>query len=204
MVWSDTGHEWVPTSPHIPTARSAAAYAATGILGELYVINIGVGYTLPFEMVGSPWIDGETLANSMPKHNGIIFRPVHFKPFYGTFKGEPCQGVQVHIDPKTADNLVQVNYELVSLLGAPQLFPLSDDKAKQEAEDDAKTTEKKTRKPATRPIKFDRRSTMFDKVSGSDEPRKWLMEQKDLSDLFAKWKRECDHFRQTRKPYLLY
>jgi len=148
------------------------------------VINIGVGYTLPFEMVGSPWIDGETLANAMPKHQGIIFRPIHFKPFYGTFKGEPCQGVQVHIDPKTADNLVQVNYEILSLLGAPQLFPLSDAKAKKEREDP--------------------RTTMFDKVSGSDEPRKWLMEQKDMNELFAKWKRECEQFRQTRKPYLLY
>ena len=51
MIWTDTGHDWVPTSPHVPTPDACFAYAATGILGELYVINIGVGYTLPFEMI---------------------------------------------------------------------------------------------------------------------------------------------------------
>lgn len=219
MVWTDTGHEWVPTSPHVPTARAAAAYAATGILGELYVINIGVGYTLPFEMVGSPWLDGEALAGAMPKHAGVVFRPVHFRPFYSTFKGEPCQGVQVHIDVKNADNLVQINYELLSLLGAPRLFPLADAKAKREAEDAAKEKAKtaaatqpttsssrrrSTTRATTRPVKWDPRSRMFDKVSGSDEARTWLMGEKNMAELFAKWKRECEQFRTDRAKYLLY
>lgn len=208
MTWAETGHEWIPTSPHVPTARSAAAYAATGILGELYVINIGVGYTLPFEMVGSPWIDGENLANALPKHQGIVFRPCHFKPFYGTFKGEACEGVQVHIDPKTADNLVQVNYELLSALGAPRLFPLADEKAKQEALDEREAARKeaikKGKAPSTKPFKWDPRSTMFDKVSGNDEPRKALMAAKAMDELFAKWKRECEQFREDRKKWLLY
>jgi uncharacterized protein YbbC (DUF1343 family) len=204
MVWTDTGHEWVPTSPHVPTPRAVAGYISTGVLGELYVISIGVGYTQPFELVGAPWIDGETLANALPKHAGVHYRPVHFKPFYSTFKGEACEGIQLHIDPKTADNLVQINYELLSLLGAPRLFPLADAKAKKEAEDAALAKEKKTGKPATRPIKWDPRSKMFDKVSGSDEPRTWLMEGRDLTPLFDKWKRECEQFRAQRKKWLLY
>lgn len=204
MIWTDAGHEWIPTSPHVPTARACAGYASTGILGELYVINIGVGYTLPFEMVGSPWIDGQALADAMPKHEGVVFRPCHFRPFYGTFKGEPCQGVQIHIDLKKADSLVQINYELVSLLGAQRLFPLSDQKAKQEAEDAALAYEKKTKKPATRPVKFDPRTKMFDKVSGSDESRKRLMDGKPLDELFAGWRKDCDAFRESRKKFLLY
>jgi uncharacterized protein YbbC (DUF1343 family) len=220
MVWSDTGHEWVPTSPHVPTARSAAAYAATGILGELYVINIGVGYTLPFEMVGSPWIDGEALANAIPKQNGVIFRPVHFRPFYSTFQGEPCEGVQVHIDPKNAQSLVNINYQLLDLLGAERLFKEGDAKAKKQAEDAAAEKAKKaaatqparattrrsrtTTRATTQPVKWDPRTRMFDKVSGTDEPRTWLMQGKKLDELFAKWKKECEQFREDRKKYLLY
>ena len=195
----------MPTSPHVPTARAAAAYSATGILGELYVINIGVGYTLPFEMVGSPWIDGEALAAAMRPREGIIFRPVYFKPFYGTFVGDACGGVQVHIDPKKAKNLVEVNYELARALNAPQLFAQADAKAQRLAEEAADARAKEAGPAAaTRPVKFDARTRMFDKVSGSDEARLWLMSGKPLEPLFEKWRRECEAFRAERAKYLLY
>lgn len=204
MTWARTGREWVPTSPHVPTADAVAAYVATGVLGELYVINIGVGYTLPFEMVGAPWLDGEALAAALPPRAGVVFRPVHFKPFYSTFAGQACQGVQLHIDAERAPSLVEINYELLHALGAARLFPLSDEKARRLAEEAAEEKAKKTGGPATRPVKWDARTRMFDKVSGSDEPRAWLMEGKPLAELFARWKRECAAFREARKPYLLY
>ena len=59
-------------------------------------------------------------------------------------------------------------------------------------------------KPAPAEVKYDKRSTMFDKVCGSDEARKWLIEGKPLDELFAKWKQRCDEFRTTRQKYLLY
>jgi len=37
---------WIPSSPHIPHAQSPLFYPATGIIGELYIASIGVGYTL--------------------------------------------------------------------------------------------------------------------------------------------------------------
>jgi uncharacterized protein YbbC (DUF1343 family) len=206
MIWRDTGHEWIPTSPHVPHADTCFAYAATGILGELYIINIGVGYTMPFEMVGSPWINGEALAGAMPKHKGIVFRPAYFKPYYSTFKGEACEGIQMHWpDPKSADDIVQINYELMSLLNAPQLFKDGDAKALAEAKVARKAALKKNyKKASTQPFKWDARSRMVDKVSGSDEPRKWLIEGKPMGELFAKWKKQCEQFREKRKQYLLY
>jgi uncharacterized protein YbbC (DUF1343 family) len=206
MIWDDTGHEWIPTSPHVPTGKSCFGYAATGILGELYVINIGVGYTLPFEMVGSPWINGDTLARAMPPHKGIVFRPCHFKPFYGTFKGEACQGIQMHWpDPKSADDIVQINYELLSLLNAKELFRESDERALIAAIEAKKAALRKNqKKAATQPFKWDPRSKMFDKVSGSDESRKWLLDGKPMNELFTKWKKQCEEFRESRKQYLLY
>jgi uncharacterized protein YbbC (DUF1343 family) len=195
-VWSETGHMWVPTSPHIPKAETCAAYATTGILGELYVVTVGVGYTLPFEMLGAPWIDGAVLCDALPKQRGVIYRPAYFKPFYGTFKGEACQGVQIHIDPKTAENLVEPNYRIISLLGPQMLFEQTEKVYQKEENDDAKKEKRK-------PVKVNRYK-MFDKVSGSDEPRKWLLAGKPLEPLFAKWRKDCEAFRQARKKYLLY
>ena len=47
MLWEDTGLPWVLTSPHVPQPLSAVYYPASGILGELDYMNIGVGYNLP-------------------------------------------------------------------------------------------------------------------------------------------------------------
>src|SRR5205814_7404189 len=106
----------------IPKAETCAAYATTGIVGELDAVTNGVGYTLPFEMLGAPWIDAQALADALPKQRGVIYRPAYFKPFYGRFKGEACAGVQVHIEPKQAENLVETNYRVIAALGAQMLF----------------------------------------------------------------------------------
>jgi uncharacterized protein YbbC (DUF1343 family) len=183
MTWDDTRLGWVPTSPHIPHVSTCAAYAATGILGELHVVSIGVGYTLPFEIVGSPDTNPDALAQTLNKQlaptregrPGLYFRPARFKPFYGMFEGRTCRGVQVHIDPKTAPTLVEVNYRLIAALGGAKVM-----------KDGAK------------------RHGSFDKASGSDEPRKWITQGKDLEPLFARWRAECEKFRSGRKKYLLY
>jgi uncharacterized protein YbbC (DUF1343 family) len=182
MVWQDTRLGWVPTSPHVPHASSCAGYASTGILGELYTVSIGVGYTQPFEVVGSPRIDGEKLAKALnaafgitDASTGLYFRPARFKPFYAVFKTEPCQGVQIHIDPKRAPSLVEVNFRLIEALGAAEIFKESQ-----------------------------RRHAMFDKVCGSDEPRRWLTDGTDLGELFARWKADSQKFAETRKKWLLY
>ena len=46
MTFSKTGMPWVLPSPHIPTTDAALLYPATGIMGELSYVSIGVGYTL--------------------------------------------------------------------------------------------------------------------------------------------------------------
>src|ERR1700722_5214618 len=40
MSYKDTGLHWIPTSPHVPEHDSPLFYAATGILGELGIVNI--------------------------------------------------------------------------------------------------------------------------------------------------------------------
>ncbi len=74
MTFADTGLVWIPTSPNIPEATTPWFYPATGILGELQIVSIGIGYTLPFKVVGAPWIDADAFANKLNAQNFLEFR----------------------------------------------------------------------------------------------------------------------------------
>src|SRR5207253_1684215 len=54
MTWAQTGLTWIKTSPNIPLAHSAYFYQATGLLGELPALSIGIGTPWPFELAGAP------------------------------------------------------------------------------------------------------------------------------------------------------
>ena len=99
MNYMQTGLQWVPSSPHIPQALTAFFYPMSGILGELGYMNIGVGYTIPFQAFAAAWVNGEELAKAMNALNvpGVSFRPISYKPFYNFSKGVQVEGVQVHI-----------------------------------------------------------------------------------------------------------
>jgi uncharacterized protein YbbC (DUF1343 family) len=59
------GLPWVPTSPNVPRAQTAALYAATGIVGELSALAIGIGGPRPFEVAGAPGLDPDAFAREM-------------------------------------------------------------------------------------------------------------------------------------------
>ena len=99
MAFKHTGLAWIPTSPNIPESDSPYFCATTGLLGELDLVNIGIGYTLPFKIVGAPWINAEQFSKALNDQNisGVSFTPIHYKPFYGSLKGVECHGIQIHI-----------------------------------------------------------------------------------------------------------
>ncbi len=123
MTYQDTGLFWIPTSPHIPEADTPLYYASTGILGELDLVSIGIGYTLPFKVVGAPWIDGVRLAMQLNRQNlpGVKFLPFSFRPFYGVFKNLDCYGVHILITDKKSYRPLSVQYALLGLLKS--LYP---------------------------------------------------------------------------------
>ena len=177
MVWEDTGLKWVPTSPHVPTASACWGYAATGIVGELGVVNIGVGYTLPFELVGHPDADPYALAEHLQKHCGgedVTFLPTFYKPFYSHLAGERLAGVQLVVDPRTAPTLYEINFRAMEFLGAADLL-------------------------AESPT----RHAMFDKVTGGDTMRKALTND-NLDAALADQRAYAEAFKKEREPYLLY
>jgi uncharacterized protein YbbC (DUF1343 family) len=103
MTFNQTGLPWVPTSPYIPEADTPFFYASTGLFDSLNLVNIGIGYTLPFKIIGAPFIDKDKFATSLNhlKLPGVKFLPFSFKPFYGRYQEQVCQGVKIVIqDPK--------------------------------------------------------------------------------------------------------
>ncbi len=182
MTWEQTGLEWVLASPHIPNKNSSYFYPVTGILGELGYLSIGVGYTLPFQIIGAPWINAEQLATSMNnlKLPGLEFRPIYFKPFYAVFKDENCQGVQIHILNYRKARLSEVQFYLMQELN--KLYP---DKAVfNNANKD--------------------RFNMFDKVSGSDQIRLLFAKNNSFEDIKDYWYKDVENYRKLSKKYYLY
>ncbi len=114
MTWGDTGLTWVPSSPNIPRADSPFFYAATGILGELPGLSIGIGTSRPFELAGAPGLDAGAFVRELNRRKivGWQFKAVSWKPAKGRYSGKTCQGAQLIVaDPARADS-TRINFEL--------------------------------------------------------------------------------------------
>jgi uncharacterized protein YbbC (DUF1343 family) len=118
MSYSETGLVWIPTSPQIPEADTPLFYPATGLLGELELVNMGVGYTLPFKIVGAPWIDAKEFAAALNRQKlpGVKFLAFHFKPFFGPYKREECNGVRIVVTDTKKFRPVTVDYLIMGVL----------------------------------------------------------------------------------------
>ena len=182
MDYVQTGLQWIPSSPHIPHPHSAFFYPVSGILGELGDMSIGVGYTIPFQMFAAPWIEADRLADNLDRLNlpGVIFRPMHLKPFYSVGKGEHLQGVQVHIVDFNKAALSEIQFyvmqEIAVLYPGRAVFDHADKG----------------------------RFRMFDLVSGSKEVRERFSRRNRWEDVRDYWYKDVDDFRRLSKKYYLY
>lgn len=179
MLFADTGLAWVPPSPHVPRADTAMFYAATGIMGELRVISEGVGYPLPFELVGRPGVPAEKFARLLNERDlpGVRFQPYHFRPYYGPFAGQTLAGARIALIDARRAPLTEVQFHVMDVMRAldPELKLFGND-----------------------------RDEMFDKVCGTDQMRKLLSERDTLKPVLELWRSGVDAFRTQRQPYLLY
>lgn len=182
MTFAETGMPWVLPSPHIPNPEIGLMYPVTGILGELYCMSIGVGYTLPFKLVGAPWVDGQELAKRLNalKLPGLYFRPISVKPFYSTFKGENISGVEIYITDRDAASLSLTQFYIMQELA--QMYP------------DKKPFE----------ICDSKRFSTFDKVTGTSEIRKRFTKNYKVDDIFDYWTKDDAKFKMKKSRYHIY
>ncbi len=126
MRFVDTHLSWIPTSPNMPESTTPLFCATTGVLGELGIVNIGIGYTLPFKIVGAPWIEAEKFAKTLTEQKlaGVRFIPFYFRPFYGLYKAEDCQGVLIDIIDLDTFEPLKTQYMIIGMLKTlyPKIF----------------------------------------------------------------------------------
>ena len=182
MTFEETELPWVPTSPHIPHEDTPLYYVSTGILGELGVFSIGVGYTLPFRMIGAPWIDGTIIADELNSLGlqGVTFRPISYKPYYALGKNEYLGGVQIHLDDPSDIDLMSIQF----------LFMETHDK----------------HYPEHKPFELadESRLVMFDKVMGTAKIRELFSKNYRYDDIKNYFQKDVKAFRKLSGKYYLY
>jgi uncharacterized protein YbbC (DUF1343 family) len=182
-MWFDqTGLPFVAPSPNLPTLDALTVYPGTCLV-EGTNLSEGRGTTKPFEYLGAPWLDAESLADelnalSMP---GVRFRPAHFVPTFSKHKGEVCRGVQVHATDRIQFRPVEVALRLLAHVKAAYpgdfawLEPLSPGGQRS-----------------------------IDLLSGGCSVREHLDASKPVLDLIDGWQDELNTFAALRDEYLIY
>lgn len=181
MLYQDTGLPWVLPSPNIPYQTSPVYYCAAGICGELYgFLNIGIGYTLPFQVFAEEWIDAHRLKSELDSYDipGVEFRTIYFKPLSGRTAGKLVQGVQYFFTDYEAASVTLVQFYVMQAVAA--LYP---DK---------------------RPFETATGVGLFDKVCGSDYIRKTFGQRYRVSDIIGWWQKDAEAFRDLSSAYYLY
>ena len=184
MSFRDTGLHWIPPSPNVPEPDTPLFCPITGMLGELNLVSIGIGYTLPFKVVGAPWIRAEEFAKALnaQKLSGVYFQPFHFRPFWGAYKGVDCQGVLIQIQENETFRPIAAQWLILGILKS--LYP---DEFKKRLD------------------QIEKRKDLFCKASGTDAIYEILLKEK-----FPAWKMidaqngDRKEFLEKRKKYLLY
>ena len=185
MTFDQTGMPWILPSPHQPYPQSAVYYPTTGILGELYSVSIGVGYTMPFQLICAPWLDANEFCKRLTAKNmkGIVFRPIHIKPFYSVNKGENIQGVQVYVNDVLDANLTMVQFYAMEVM---EMYP-----EKRLLDEDGEGT-------------LGKRWDMFDKVCGTSKIREMFSKNYKVADILDYWNKDVEAFKIKSSKYYLY
>ena len=181
MLYEDTGLPWVLPSPNIPFKESPLYYASSGICGELYgFMNIGIGYTLPFQVFGATWLEPEPLKARLESYElpGVSFRTIWYKPFSGSLKGQLVKGVQFFFTDYEKARLTEIQFMVMQAVA--ELYP-----------------EKRA---------FDIISGygLFDKVCGTDYIRTVFSESYRFDDIKDYWRKDEEGFRTISQKYHIY
>lgn len=99
---------WINPSPNAANVNMARAYAGTVML-EGTTLSEGRGTTRPLELFGAPDIDARAVMAEMQQMaphwlNGCILREIWFEPTFHKYKGQLCNGVQIHAEGPAYDH----------------------------------------------------------------------------------------------------
>ena len=185
MRWSDTGLEWVRTSPNIPDFETALLYPGICFF-EGTAASVGRGTPEPFKMVGLPGINAGKIAEQLNCRNlpGVRFEAVLFTP--RSIPGmSSCPKYQNREIPGIKIEIVDYHVYQPVETGIHLLCALYGSLGKGEREH------------------FFRQKG-FDELAGSDSLREAIENGSSPEEIITSWKGGLEHFSEKRKKYLLY
>lgn len=181
MTWKETGLRWAPTSPNVQSYESAFCNGITGAIGDLRVVNIGIGGPLAFQIVSREWIDQEVLASWMNDQRipGLTFEPVTLQPKAESSSAPPLRGIRIVRDgERTLPFTAQIAV----------LTALRDNYGNRCSFDSLPPD----------------RWRMFDKVCGTSRIRELFLRGESWREISESWANELREFIAQRENYLLY
>lgn len=178
MKWPETGLDWIPPSPNLPSFYHAYVYLGT-VLFEGTTMSEGRGTDNPFLRIGSPKTKLTTshIAQLRRQFSGVNIERRSYTPesipgkaSNPKFEGEQCHGIAIQVTNPDAFNPVTLGAELLStLLDATPDASLND---------------------------------YMPKLSGIDNSS---LQEQLKNDLYPKqWKETASEFKEQREQYLLY
>ncbi|MFH1942074.1 MAG: DUF1343 domain-containing protein [bacterium] len=184
MFLFETGLPWIPPSPNMPTEETAFVYPGYCLFEGLNVSE-GRGTTTPFQLLGAPFIDPYEWVARLGGMDlqGVIFRPVYFKPTFHKYADEVAGGVFIHVRDRTAFKPfltgVAAVKALTDLYGDRLVF-LKD------------------------VYEFNSVHPTFDLLTGGSRIREMILSGSCLREIENSWMGEENDFAMMRKEYLLY
>ena len=175
-MWFDqTGLQWVPPSPNMPTVDTAVTYSGMCLI-EGTNLSEGRGTTKPFEWVGAPWINGYDLVEKLNQLDleGVLFRQIHFKPEFSKYAKEMCHGVQIHITDRMSAKPIEILLHLISTI------------------------------IESYPDQFQFRSRFFNLLTGTDKIQEALLNNTPVTKISQSWQHKSKQFQKKRQAYLIY
>ncbi len=178
MLWQDTKLPWVQTSPLIPTAETTFLYGTTGVCGDTN-LSVGVGTAKPFYFIGAPFADADKVVKSLQNLGieGVAFRKAAFTPKYGKYKDELVKGAEIYILNPREVNFPELGYLLANTM--QKLY---------------------SKEMAELPARSGSKGLVVEIALGEDS----LVKQEEPVKVFARWRQECQLFKEKSSPYLLY
>jgi beta-N-acetylhexosaminidase len=182
MTWEETGLQWVMPSPNIPTVDTARAYPGMCFI-EGTQLSEGRGTAKPFEIVGAPYVDGDSLADALNAQNmpGVRWRALHFVPTFSKHKDTPCHGCQLHVTNVGDFRPVETGVRLLATI--KNMYP-----------DDFQWLP---------PFK-EGRQPFIDLLAGSAELREGLDAGKSPDEIIAAWAPDLAAYDAARRDVFLY
>jgi uncharacterized protein YbbC (DUF1343 family) len=171
--YDETGLLWLNPSPNLRTLTEAILYPGVAMV-EGSNVSVGRGTTTPFELLGAPWIDGETLASYLNHRgiHGVRFVPTEFTPESGPYKNQLCHGVQISVLNRQVLDSPALGIEIASALYC--LYP--------------------------KDFQLDKTLSLI----GSRQVVQAIKDGQDPATIMQNWQEPLEQFNKLRSKYLLY